>query len=114
MMMKKLLLGLAVIGLCSCSDEANIVGSWVQPIPGMENQVQGIKFEKDGKLASINMATLAYSSWEKNGDTLVLSGESIGNGVTIPFSDTYRIEKLDNNVLILKDGDFTLSYTKMK
>lgn len=99
---------------CSCSDEAEIVGSWVQPVAGMENQVQGIKFEKNGKLESINMATLAYSTWEKNGNTLVLSGESIGNGVTIPFSDTYRIEKLDGNVLVLKDGDFTLSYTRMK
>ena len=35
-----------------------IPGSWCEPIPGRAQDVQGIKFQKDGKASSINMATL--------------------------------------------------------
>lgn len=92
--------------------ETSIEGKWVEPVPGMENQVQGINLEKGDKASSINMATLQYETWEKKGDKLILSGKSIGNSQTISFSDTLTIESLTNDKLNLKKGDLTINYQK--
>jgi len=37
-----------------------IYGSWVQPNPIYEKEVQGFKLNKDSSAESINMATLVY------------------------------------------------------
>ena len=45
MLAATLLMGL----LAACGgNSASIVGSWVEPVPGMEGQVQGIKMEEGG------------------------------------------------------------------
>ena len=67
--------------------ERDFVGIWVEPVPGMAG-VQGIALEEDGAAHSVNMATLRYETWKYEKGRLVLTGMSIGNGVTIPFSDT--------------------------
>lgn len=103
----------AVLGfmLTACAGKSP-EGKWVEPIPGMEGQVQGVCLEKGGKARSVNSATLLYEKWEQKGDTLILSGKSLGNGVTIDFSDTYLIEKLSDDELILKNEDLTIKYHK--
>lgn len=90
----------------------SIEGEWVQPVPGMENTEQGICLEKGGKASSINMATLKYEAWVQQGNRLLLSGQSIGNGQTIIFTDTLIIEKLTNTELVLTNGDMTINYHK--
>ena len=102
---------LAIASLSACSG-SEIEGEWVEPIPGIENQVQGVHLQKGGKASSINMATLQYEKWEKNGDKLILSGKSLGNGQTIPFSDTLTVEKLTDSELSLKSGDMTIHYKR--
>jgi hypothetical protein len=104
-------LAAALLTAC-CAGSPGLEGKWVEPIPGMEDQMQGISLEKDGKASSINSATLQYKSWVRQGDTLVLSGQSLGNGQTIDFVDSYQIEKLSNDELVLKNGDMTINYTK--
>lgn len=101
----------ALLTAC-CMGEPSLEGKWVAPIPGMEDQMQGVCLEKDGKASSINSATLQYKNWERKWDTLVLSGQSLGNGQTIDFVDSYQIEKLSADELVLKNGDMTLNYTK--
>lgn len=91
-----------------------LVGSWVQPIPGQENSMQGIKLDKDGKASSINMHTLLYETWEKKGDMLLLTGKSMGNGQIITFTDSLKIESVSKDALKLKMGDYEMSYTKQK
>ena len=78
---------MTVIAFTACEGNC-IEGEWVEPVPGMENHVQGINIKKGGKASSINMATLQYASWKKEGNKLILSGKSIGNHETISFSDT--------------------------
>lgn len=92
--------------------EPQIEGAWIEPIPGMEDQTQGIKLEADGKASSINMATLVYESWKKEGNQLILSGQSVGNGQTIAFSDTLEIENHTTDSLILKRGDYRTRYSR--
>lgn len=116
MKMKNILCGLGAFALTAfltaCMGEPALEGKWVQPIPGMEDQMQGVNLEKDGRASSINSATLQYKSWVRQGDTLVLSGQSLGNGQTIDFVDSYQIEKLSDTELILKSDDMTINYTK--
>lgn len=97
--------------LASCA-KADLVGKWVEPIPGMESQMQGFNFEKDGKASSINMNTLLYESWRREGDKLFLTGKSLGNGQTINFHEEYIISTLNEKTLILKDGDIEFIYTR--
>lgn len=92
-----------------------IVGSWVQPIPGIGGE-QGIKIEEGGKASSINMATLVYEKWQQPDDeTLILSAKSIGNKVTSDFNDTLKLVKLTNDSLVLLRGEnFMLRYSRQK
>lgn len=110
--MKNLSILLVVLLVVASCGKPSLVGSWIQPIPGMENQMQGIKLEKDGKASSINMHTLVYKSWKREGNQLILTGESIGNGQTIQFSDDFEIVTLTEDVLILKVDDIELSYRR--
>lgn len=98
--------------VCTACSGNSIEGRWVEPVPGMENQMQGVNLEKGGKASSINMATLQYESWEKQGDKLILSGKSIGNHETGSFTDTLVIEKLTENELTLKKGSLSINYRK--
>ena len=100
-----------VVGSAACSN-VQIEGSWIEPVPGMPEMVQGITLENGGKATSINMATLQYESWEKNGDKLVLSGKSIGNHQTISFFVTLQIEELTTENLVLKKGDLVIKYQR--
>ncbi len=97
--------------MCGCSDE-RIVGTWVQPIPGQEDSLQGFTLNKDGTAASVNMYTLQYTGWQKNGKTLTLKGESIGNGQTIQVNEEFAIKDINSTSLILQRGSKTFSYTR--
>lgn len=96
---------------CACT-QTDIVGEWTQPVPGMEDMTQGFALEQGGTASSINMATLQYEKWERQGDLLILSGKSIGNGQAPDFSDTLRIDLLTDTELTLTRGNLTLKYTR--
>ena len=102
---------MTVISFTAC-DGNGIEGEWVELVPGIENQVQGINLEKGGKASSINMATLQYESWNKKDNKPILSGKSIGNHETISFSDTLIIKKLTKKELTLKKGCLTINYNR--
>lgn len=93
-------------------DNPSIVGEWIQPVPGMEGQFQGINIKEGGDASSINMHTLVYQSWRHNGDKLTLKGESIGNGQTIQFDEVYEVEKLSGRTLILKNGEEEIRFRR--
>lgn len=99
----------AAMGLSSCGSQG-IEGRWTTPVPGMDGQTQGFELKKDGTAESINMATLQYRTWKKQDGKLILTGESIGNHVTIPFSDTLTIVSLDNGKLTLRKNHLTIEY----
>lgn len=112
-LLKRVFTFLAVLVLTACSG-SQIEGSWIEPVPGIPDMQQGVKLEKGGKASSINMATLQYEKWEKKGNQLILSGNSIGNHQTISFSDTLSIEELTADRLILKKEGLTISYQRQK
>ncbi len=91
-----------------------LLGAWVENVPNMPNLKQGFVLEEDGTASSVNMATLQYSSWQQNGNELILSGKSIGNHQTIDFTDRYKIQKLTEDTLVLQSGSRTYTYKKQK
>jgi hypothetical protein len=106
-------LSLVFFVLISCNQNENvIVGSWIQPIPGQSGKVQGIRLDSDGKASSINMQTLLYETWEQQGEKIILTGKSIGNGQTILFSDTLKVDKLTADTLVLRKGNFERVYIR--
>lgn len=106
------IIGVSTLTLCACGAEESIVGKWVQPVSGLPEIEQGFVLEADGSASSVNMATLVYDRWERLDNRLILSGKSIGNHQTIAFSDTFAIEKLTQDSLILKRGMLILEYSR--
>ena len=87
-------------------------GSWAEPVPGMEEQTQGFTLHEDGTAVSINMATLQYQEWSASGDTLVLTGKSIGNGQTIDMADTLLIVSVSADSLVVRQHQLTRTFHK--
>lgn len=108
------LLGIAMLAAASCAtstsqkfNEQDFHGRWVEPIPGQAG-VQGIALEEGGKAQSINMVTLRYESWRYENGKLMLSGTSIGNGVSGTFTDTLSVARLTADSLLLDRGEYRL------
>jgi hypothetical protein len=94
------------------SNEELLVGSWGEPNPINEKEVQGIEIIKGGNAKSINMATLVYSKWWTKNNQLFLVEESIGNGTSGIDTTGYEIIKVDKDSLIMKDKFATIRYKK--
>ena len=112
-MKKWCLLSFISCSLLACaSADRQLLGSWTEPIPGMPGKTQGFRLEEGGKASSVNMATLLYESWEKEGNQLILKGKSIGNRQTIDFSSYMGIEEINDHELILRKDGKTVRYTR--
>lgn len=98
--------------LLSACNGVNIEGAWVEPVPGMEEMQQGFVLAPGGKASSINMATLQYESWKEEKGMLILSGRSIGNHQTVPFSDTLQIKSLSEQTLTIEREGVSYTYSR--
>ena len=94
------------------NDTTLLVGSWVQPIPGNEKEMQGFMLKNDGTAQSINMATMLYKNWMYEPGKLTLVSESVGNKTSSVDTIKYVIVKMTEKELELKEGDFVDKYTK--
>ena len=105
--------GLAIAAaLAACTPTTGIEGEWTAPVPGMEHLSQGFSLQPGGKASSIGMATLQYETWQREGDRLILSGKSLGNGRTIPATDTFVVEKLTPDSLVVRKKQLTLRFAR--
>jgi hypothetical protein len=88
--------------LTAAQETPTLMGTWVQAIEGMEPAEQGFSLLDSAKATSVNMETLKYTHWEQHGDTLILNGLSIGNGVSFAFTDTCRFQLTHTDTLVLE------------
>jgi hypothetical protein len=93
-------------------DKALFIGSWVEPIPGNEDAVQGFTLNEDGSASSINMHTLLYQKWDLKSGQLILTAKSVGNHSSSVDDETYTIELIGKNNLKLNNGYTNLSYKR--
>ena len=96
----------------SSTQEAALVGSWVEPNPINSSEVQGMELQTGGTAQSINMATLLYKNWWLTDQKLVLVAESVGNRTSSVDTTVYEILKITNDSLILQQQDLILRYSK--
>ena len=82
----------------------HLAGTWLQPVPGMPHMQQGFTLLPDGTARSENMATLRYTSWSMQTDTLLLTGESLGNGLSFSFTDTLTFAVPHADTLLIGHG----------
>lgn len=113
----RFLLFLPVLSLlaASCSmkpSAACLSGCWTQPIPGQPQRIQGMALMPDGRASSINMHTLLYTGWRLDGNRLILTGKSIGNGQSSVFTTASNIGRLSKTTLILDTDGNRETYTR--
>ena len=106
---KTIIAGLPLLVL-ACQEPADVAGTWLQPVPGLPDMEQGFTLSADGTASSVGMATPQYETWRQEGEQLIMTGRSIGNGQTIAFTDTFHVERLTPDSLVLKNGEQLLSY----
>lgn len=96
------------------TDRGLFVGSWVEPIPGNESEVQGFSLNEDGTACSINMHTLLYQKWVMKQDKLIFTVKSIGNHSSSVDDEEYTIELIGKNSLRLNNGYASFTYKRIK
>ena len=94
------------------TNELKLSGSWVQPNPINENEVQGFALNEDSSASSINMATLLYKKWWLKNGKLFLVTESVGNKVSSIDTTEYEVVNHNDTTLEIKTGDYTDKYVK--
>lgn len=67
-----------------------IQGTWLEPNPIKASEMQGVTLEADGSAVSVGMATLQFKNWSLADGKVMLTAESIGNGVNAETTDTRR------------------------
>ena len=93
-------------------DKNQFIGSWVQPNPINEKEVQGFTLEKDGTAESINLATLKYKNWWYEAGELNLVTESIGNKTSFTDTNKHEVTKITDKELEFKNGQIIERYKK--
>ncbi|MGZ2371396.1 lipocalin family protein [Ancylomarina sp. YFZ004] len=96
----------------SSEDKALFIGSWVEPIPGTPNSIQGFTLNEDGTASSINMHTLLYQKWVLKPVKLILTAKSIGNHSSSIDDEEYTIEFVCKNSLKLNNGYASFTYKR--
>lgn len=90
---------------------SELVGNWIEVMYANPQIIQGVTLKADGSANSIGMKTLLYERWQQIGDTLILSGKSVGNGQTLAFDDTLDIVRLTEDTLVVgKYGNYQRVY----
>ena len=106
--------------------EEDLAGSWVEPIPGLDNdsadtgggenrtldKVQGFTLYEDGSAESINMQTLLVLKWRIENGYLILTEKSIGNGTSSTGEERYKIDAAGKKKLVLRKGNALLEYKR--
>ena len=84
-------------------DETRLVGRWLQPVPGLEKELQGFLLKKNGKAVSINTYSMVYDKWQLMHDTLLLWNHAEGaqSKDTSATIDTTIIKSLTDTSLVL-------------
>jgi hypothetical protein len=93
--------------------EKLMYGTWVQPNPINEKEVQGFKLNKDSSAETINTSTLIYRNWWINDQHLYLVRESKGNKQTNTDTIKFPVLHITDQELILKDRDRIINYKKL-
>lgn len=87
---------------------ARLVGRWLE---SEERELDmGVGLEAGGRAYSIGMQTIAFEKWEYLPEGLRLSGNTLGGGNSVPFSEVWNIEELTDEQMTLSQPDLVLRF----
>ncbi len=89
-------------------DVNKLFGSWEDTSLAKLNMM----LFKDGSAKSDNSETLIYTKWKLDGNKLILTAKSIGNGISSISNEAYIIEQLNDKTMVLRYGDYVRKYLK--
>jgi hypothetical protein len=80
-----------------------LLGKWLQPVPGLDKEMQGFLLKKNGKAVSVNTYSMVYDKWQLLHDTLLLWNHAEGTHSkdTAATIDTTIIKLLTDSSLVL-------------
>jgi hypothetical protein len=83
--------------------ESQLIGRWLQPVPGVDKTMQGFQLKKKGVITSVNTYSLVYDKWQLMRDTLLLWSHAEGMDAedTAVIADTFLIRSLTDSSLVL-------------
>ncbi|NSL89299.1 lipocalin family protein [Chitinophaga solisilvae] len=93
-------------------DTAKLIGKWIQPVAGLDKEMQGFQLRKNGTARSINMYTLVYDKWQLTHDSLLLWSHSEGTKDSSFVIDTTIIKELSDTSLVLFPVKAAEGYTE--
>jgi hypothetical protein len=88
-----------------------LVGSWVEPVPGRPQDLQGFRLDENGQAESINMKTLRYQKWRVEGNRLIFTVKNIVNSWSSSEDESYTFSFCEEK-LCLTAGGITQAYKK--
>lgn len=92
---------------------SRLLGRWIETGEGSDEYGMGFELASGGVAYSIGMQTLVFTAWEPTrSGGLKLSGNSIGNGNTISFSEEWEILDLGPSRLTIGQDDLTLHFRR--
>ena len=94
-------------------EQNELLGSWVEPKYDNEKEYQGFTLFADGTMQSINTGLFSYKAWEIRGNQLSLWVESLGEGFESQDMETYVLEKVSADTLLLKIGESVFRYRRI-
>lgn len=83
--------------------EDQLLGKWLQPVPGVDKATQGFLLKKKGAITSINTYSIIYDKWSVSHDTLLLWSHAEGSQQkdSAAVIDTTLIKSLTDTSLVL-------------
>lgn len=75
-----------------------IVGRWIVQDSDPE---EGFELSTDDSATAIGQAAIEYQTWALSGNTLTLTGQSIGEDQTVAFTEVLTIKEIDAQHLVL-------------
>lgn len=83
--------------------EDQLIGRWLQPVPGVDKATQGFQLKKKGAITSINTYSMVYDKWSVSHDTLLLwsHAEGMQQKDSAAIIDTTLIKALTDSTLVL-------------
>lgn len=89
----------------------SLSGSRTEPVPGLPRRNRGLA-EKRRPGVFHQYGNTAISKWRPEGNKLILSGKSTGSRQTIDFVDSYVIEDIGLQKLVLRKNNKVFTFHK--
>lgn len=89
-------------------EASEFYGTWLEPVPGFDNQYRGFILKKDYRAISVNVDTPLNMKWNIKGNELTF--EYLDD--TIKEPDTFIIKSISDKVLKLQMSDVVFQLTR--